>query len=613
MGSTCIPACGAAMAWSGSACVPNCGAGTHVDAATSTCVADVTCGSGTMVTGGRCVPSSGACAPGTHLQGLVCVADAACGSGTHDVNGQCVPNDTCGAGTHDVNGQCVPNDSCGAGTHEVNGQCVPNDTCGPGTHDVNGQCVPGATACGTGTHFDAQSNSCLADVVCGPNTRAVQGVCEIDLGGHAPGQWSPNLRVSAIAANDGTALVAFEPQVAVAQVNGNINVAVVYPAWHGTWNGSDWSDSEIVTSVSHDGGATFPKVYVINSTDAVFNSPAWVGDPTVVAGGATVIIAFVAYRFSGCAAANGSQPCGELYFDYSQDGGDTWAGPQVIVTSQVLIDRPFWSLGLDGNAYLSFTWGQIVNNAVRVDTALIKVDANGNNTLLNHGLSGNLSFSALSQAPVVATAQGEIFGSLDQKIGDTYQLADVVAAPNDDSQPFVGVASRQSEEARDNDYRNLNQWLALSPLGEMSLVWRYNVAGATRIAVTTTTNGVWPSGLLNGWIVDDAPFTVSVNCAYPLIVSDEKGRWHAMWRDNRYGDWGTYTSSSSDGMKWSPSSSVADALSPESGWINPKTLKHDQFLGDYDSLVANFGQLFAAWVDTRSGTSQVYFSTSPNP
>jgi hypothetical protein len=43
--------------------------------------------------------------------------------------------------------------------------------------------------------------------------------------------------------------------------------------------------------------------------------------------------------------------------------------------------------------------------------------------LFNHTLSGGLSFAALSQAPVVATAQGEIFGTLDHDFGD-YQRAD---------------------------------------------------------------------------------------------------------------------------------------------------------------------------------------------
>ena len=106
---------------------------------------------------------------------------------------------------------------------------------------------------------------------------------------------------------------------------------------------------------------------------------------------------------------------------------------------------------------------------------------------------------------------------------------------------------------------------------------------------------------------------VAVNCAYPFVTADEKGRWQVLWQDNRYGAWGTYSSASVDGVKWSPSSRVSDALSHESGWINPKTMKHDEFLGDYNSIAAAYGQLFATWVDTRNGASQVFFSAAPNP
>jgi hypothetical protein len=70
-----------------------------------------------------------------------------CGTGTRLENGMCVPESmlTCGTGTRLENGMCVPESmlSCGMGTRLENGMCVPISTlaCAEGTIEMMGQCV----------------------------------------------------------------------------------------------------------------------------------------------------------------------------------------------------------------------------------------------------------------------------------------------------------------------------------------------------------------------------------------------------------------------------------------------------------------------------------------
>jgi hypothetical protein len=464
---------------------------------------------------------------------------------------------------------------------------------------VDGRCVSDATqtACGSGTHLDTASNSCVPDVICGPNTIPMNGKCAVFLGGDGPTLWSTNVQLSPTLATDGTPLIAYEPQIAVAQpVAGGVDVYVAYPTFHGL------SRSDVLVAISHDGGASFPLLYTETSSNPVFRGPDHIGDPAIIARHSTVALAFINYQTSGCAP--GQPACGDLVLDVSNDRGQTWTGPQAIVSnSPYFIDRPFWSLGLDGYLYLSFTW--VSASAPTTDTRIVRVDGSGNVVLFAHGLGG-----FLSQAPVVANASGAITGTLDATVGDVQGVL-VVSAPDSDSLPFSVVTARNSDQSRANDFRNLNQSLAISAAGEMLLAWRFNVGGSTRIASTVTSGGVWASGGTTGAFIDDAPF--AVNSAYPIVTADEKGRWHALWQDDRYGEWATYSSSSSDGKTWAPSSQVSDMFYTESGQYDPATLRLKAFLGDYNSIAAAGGKLFAAWVDTRNGVSQVFFATAANP
>ncbi len=469
-----------------------------------------------------------------------------------------------------------------------------------------------SVTCGTGTTFDAASGACVAATAsssaCGPNTMLVKGQCQVYLGGGGPTKWSANVQISPTTAQDGSALIAYEPQLAVSPPpTGGPDVYIIYPTFYGN------NQSQVVVKVSHDGGQTFPDGLGITfeSSDPTFGNPDHIGDPTIVASGSSALVAFVDYLTAGCLQ---QEPmCGNIYFSLTTDRGATWSPPAALVNggSTTFIDRPFLSFGQDGFMYLDFTWdqpnesGQVVS-----DTHVVQYDISANpvtEKLFDHSLAGGAGF--ISQAPVVATAQGQIVGSLDANAGDTH-VAVIVGAPNDDSQPFGKIAVRNSDQTRENQFRNLNQWVAANSSDQM-LVWRWNLNGDTHIAASGTQGGVWDQNQLAGSVVDDAP--MGVNCAYPIVTADERGGWHVLWQDNRYGVWGTYTSSSQDGQSWTPSSLASDQWSEESGPYDPTTGRLTAFLGDYDSIAAGGGMLYAAWVDTRNKQSQVFFSTAPNP
>lgn len=100
-----------------------------------------------------------------------------CGAGTRLVGRRCVAEGeivTCGSGTMVMEGTCVPALTCGENTEESDGACVPSGTvCGEGSSfDTDtGKCIGAiAGACGEGTtENDMQVCVVDADTVCGEN------------------------------------------------------------------------------------------------------------------------------------------------------------------------------------------------------------------------------------------------------------------------------------------------------------------------------------------------------------------------------------------------------------------------------------------------------------
>ena len=99
----------------------------------SSCQPSVTCGVGTGLVAGECVPVGGqmSCGSGTTAQGDQCVAVVQCGAGTVNTNGNCLPQNplACGAGTTAQNGTCTAAlQTCGAGTTAQGTSCVATTT-----------------------------------------------------------------------------------------------------------------------------------------------------------------------------------------------------------------------------------------------------------------------------------------------------------------------------------------------------------------------------------------------------------------------------------------------------------------------------------------------------
>lgn len=146
------------------------------------CIAEVTCGTGTVAMNGQCVSTviPVTCGAGTTAMNGTCVPDLVCGAGTRPMNGVCVP--ICASGTMSTDGGCVPDVVCGTGTTAMNGMCVPNVQCGTGTVAAGGSCVPdGTVVCTQGTRFDMTSGTCVVDpTACANGTTLVGTVCTPD-------------------------------------------------------------------------------------------------------------------------------------------------------------------------------------------------------------------------------------------------------------------------------------------------------------------------------------------------------------------------------------------------------------------------------------------------
>jgi hypothetical protein len=127
----------------------------------------LSCGDGTVEADGACVPASttsvGACGIGTSAVGSKCVADLGyvCGTGTLPSGSRCVGSVSCGAGTTVVEGECVPSEAmpaitCGTDTILVGSRCIGTLSCGAGTTRTGGTCVlDTAVVCGAGTMASA--------------------------------------------------------------------------------------------------------------------------------------------------------------------------------------------------------------------------------------------------------------------------------------------------------------------------------------------------------------------------------------------------------------------------------------------------------------------------
>jgi hypothetical protein len=149
----------------------------------------VTCGLGTELKDGVCVPSGG----GT--------PDIKCGPGLEKVNNVCqLPTTslTCGPGTVEVDRVCVADENnggngikCGPGTVLEGTKCVVGVknpaqpiTCGPGTKKEGDKCVPdgsGATiTCSPPLVLEGKECVQATKVTCGPGTVQVDNVCVAD-------------------------------------------------------------------------------------------------------------------------------------------------------------------------------------------------------------------------------------------------------------------------------------------------------------------------------------------------------------------------------------------------------------------------------------------------
>lgn len=135
------------------------------------------CGTNTSMVNGECLPRLEAICAGDTRVGMntTCVAALSCGSGTSRLGNECIapPNPACGAGTVLIGSACTVNlgSVCSTDTTGAGGdRCVASLSCGSGTTRQGNECIgaAGGITCGPGTTL--QNNSCVIAPQTGPLT-----------------------------------------------------------------------------------------------------------------------------------------------------------------------------------------------------------------------------------------------------------------------------------------------------------------------------------------------------------------------------------------------------------------------------------------------------------
>jgi hypothetical protein len=344
--------------------------------------------------------------------------------------------------------------------------------------------------------------------------------------------------------------------------------------------------SRIAVARSSDGGQSFAIARVFDPTSSV----SWLGDPTVAIDHQDrVFVGWAEYRTVGSASA---AIAGRVKVARSEDG-TTWTEPTTIGQAGPepwFEDRPWFSVSPDGAVYLVWFgapaadgfaspgqyWSRALGGAPFDPPRAI------------YELSRFLSTSPLAfDGAGAPMAVGE-----DGREVRAWRLSaeSWVSAPVGAIHPAPGLTDHYIQIASD-------------PAGSLTVAYADGSFGAIVPFLSRSTDGGrhW-----SGVARLDRGLGPPSSAALPWITTDDRERVHLLWLDNRSGGWVPYTAVSDDGVAFREPERIGDASFVEDG-------SSQRWIGDFNALVVRGGRRYAAWTDTRSGTSRIYFSTAPEP
>jgi hypothetical protein len=459
-------------------------------------------------------------------------------------------------------------------------------TCGPGTVQQGTNCVASGY-CDPGTHLEG--TTCVADVLdagppiaCGQGTVLQGTTCVLASGdGGLQSTWGPSVRVAAAGVR-----YSESPRIAVNSA-GEIFLAGMEGPGGGVLD-------EAALWVSRDHGQSFTLLQVqsavqysrIQSTSVAIDPQDRVAWSWIISPQAT---------FSG-----------RVYASFSDDGVSFSPATQVSVDDPAnpVCGDAWLSTDRAGIFYLSWTYGSL-NSTYRfggrfaqtsgpgtmfgapIDLVTVVYVTNGYRTIIP---AGPLAFDPQGVAmAIVDDLTYDQFGSTTTAVIATVRRSGAGTKPLF-SQEEGRYFSVSPDPKLVNDSR-----------GGLTAAFVDGVSRQEQIYIAHSGDGAsWdvPAPLDEG--------TVGGGAALPWLAVDEQDRIHAIWLDNRSGAWMPYTALSRDGQHFEASEQVGDQAFVEDGTPG-------RSIGDHLSLVVRGGQRYAAWTDTREGSSQIRFATSPEP
>jgi hypothetical protein len=375
--------------------------------------------------------------------------------------------------------------------------------------------------------------------------------------------WTPNVRVS-----ETTLDFAAECAMAVDSAGRIVIAAILFDQF----DPKTTSSSGIGVWRSEDGGASFRRAYTAKPDQGRF-----LGDPAVLFDARDVLyVGWVDYGMKGMV--------GDVMIARSTDSS-TFASAELIDPDGegTFRDRPWLSVAPDGGVWVSWVYGSQGGYGAKRAVSKQGKSFSGVETIFatSEILDSPIAFDAEGHA-VVATAAGGFGG---EGLGAWRDLGSGWAP-----EPLLMTAT------------------AIDPLPQIR--WSSKAGFViTFLAAPDFAISMYTMRSMDGGRTWIGPVPVDAagpqgSSALPWMTTDEGGRVHLMWLDDREGGWRPYTAVSDDGQHFRSAERVGDASFTEDG-------DERRWIGDFNTVIARGGRRYATWTDSRDGKSAIYFSSAP--
>jgi hypothetical protein len=445
----------------------------------------------------------------------------------------------------------------------------PRLECGPGTELEDDTCVPRAPDCGPGTRLE--QGRCVvepsAEVSCAVGTRREGLECVPDPLGEAASattSWSRNVRVS-----EPSYEIAAEPAMSV-DSQGRIYIASIVL--------ERYDPMEFRSSValwrSTDGGTSFETLLVVDPP-----AGRYLGDVTLIHDRADrLYFAWIQYAVD--------ENLGDVIVLRSNDGA-SFGEPELVDPEGQgnFRDRPWFAPAPGGKIALS--WVSLIEFAGASANVAFSVDGGSFGAPEVFGTTE----PGLLNTPIAWNDQGVAVGAFGRSSGVTAWVR------RDDA-----WAPARPVELGPQRLQEIQPVITWTPRAGFTIAFLGPPEHASALYTVHSLDA-------RSWSVPsriDSGFPTGASAALVWSTTDERGRVHLMWLDNRSGGWVPYTAYSLDGVHFVGLERIGDT---------PFVEDYDfrRWIGDFNAIVVKNGVRYATWTDTRDGRSAIYFSRASAP